>query len=151
MKKAVPEKFRNIDRKAPELESLFNKGRLPATLLKRDSNTVPVNIAKFLRTSILKNICKWLLLSLCSCAPLERFYALHYQFLTEYQKNHPILAFIFRNYRSNYEKRSIKVLIKIWQNSQGNYYVIVSFVTKLTPATLLNQQTLAQLLSCEHH
>ena len=37
--------------------------RRPANLLKKDSNTVVfhMNIAKFLRTTILKNFCEWLL------------------------------------------------------------------------------------------
>ena len=44
--------------------SSLNAGKRPATLLKRGSNTsfFSVNITKFLRASILKNICKPLLL-----------------------------------------------------------------------------------------
>ena len=46
------------------LESLFNKfGSLQATLLQRDSVNIPVNIAKFLKTFILKDICEGLLLN----------------------------------------------------------------------------------------
>ena len=48
-------KFRSIHRKAPVLESLFNKvaGVIPTTLLKKrlQHRCFPVNIAKFLRTS----------------------------------------------------------------------------------------------------
>ena len=52
-------KIWQYSRETPVLESSFR----PATLLKRDSNTVfPVNIGKFLRTPILKNICERLLL-----------------------------------------------------------------------------------------
>ena len=45
-KKSYSQKFHNIHRKTPALESLLNK------------------VAGFLRTPILKNICKWLLLEL---------------------------------------------------------------------------------------
>ena len=57
-KKSFSKKFRNIHWKTPVLESLFNTKRLQHRCL-------PVNIAKFLRTSgIPKNICKRLFLSM---------------------------------------------------------------------------------------
>ena len=48
------------------LEFLLNKvaGFPACNLLKRYSNTGILNIAKFLRTPILKNICEWLFLKL---------------------------------------------------------------------------------------
>ena len=52
-------KIWQYSRETPVLESSFR----PTTLLKRDSNKLfPVNIGKFLRTPILKNICERLLL-----------------------------------------------------------------------------------------
>ena len=59
------EKFRNVFRKTPVQESLYNKvaGR-PATLLKKRSlhDCFPVNFAKFLRTLFVQNTFKQLLL-----------------------------------------------------------------------------------------
>ena len=61
-KKSCSKEFRNIYRKTPVLEFLFNK---VAGLKDRlQHRSFPVNIAKFLRTPILKNICEQLLLSL---------------------------------------------------------------------------------------
>ena len=78
-KKSCSYKFRNIHRKTPVLESLFNKvsylqalfnkvlGLQACNFIKGDSNTptqvFPVNIGKFLRTLILKDICEQLLLN----------------------------------------------------------------------------------------
>ena len=53
--KSCSEKFCNIHRKAPVLEFLFNKKRL-------QRRCFSVNITKFLRTPILNNICKRMLL-----------------------------------------------------------------------------------------
>ena len=49
--------------------SSLNVGKRPATLLKRGSNTsfFSVNITKFLKASILKNLCKLLLLWFIRC------------------------------------------------------------------------------------
>ena len=59
-------KFRNIQRKTPELESLFNKvaGLEVWDFIKKrlQLSCFPLNIAKFLRTPILKNICERVLL-----------------------------------------------------------------------------------------
>ena len=59
-------KFRNIHKKTPVLESLFNKvvGREACNFIKKrlQHRCFPMNIAKFLRTPILKNIYKRLLL-----------------------------------------------------------------------------------------
>ena len=55
MKKAVL-KFRNIHRKAPVLESLFNK--VEGLHFRLQNKCFPLNIVKFLRTPILKNIWK---------------------------------------------------------------------------------------------
>ena len=59
-------KFCNIQRKTPELDSLFNKvASLEACdLIKKrlQLSCFPLNIAKFLRTPILKNICERMLL-----------------------------------------------------------------------------------------
>ena len=64
IKKAV----RNIHRKMPLLESLFNKvaGLLACNFIKKrlQHRCFPVNVAKFLRTDILKNICERLFLCL---------------------------------------------------------------------------------------
>ena len=54
IKNVVLTKFCNIHRKAPVFESLFNK-------VAGFQACFPVNIAKFLGTPILKNICKPLL------------------------------------------------------------------------------------------
>ena len=66
VKKRCSLKFCNIHSKTPVLESLFNKvaGLRPSTLLKRSSNTGVFTwiLRNFLRTPILKNICKRLLL-----------------------------------------------------------------------------------------
>ena len=55
-----------IHRKTPVLESLFDKVAVlqPINFIKKrlQHRCFPVNIEKFLKTSILKNICKWLLL-----------------------------------------------------------------------------------------
>ena len=60
--------FRNIHRKATVLDSLFTKvaGLKVCSFIKKrlQHRCFPVNIAKFLRTPILKNICKWLPLKL---------------------------------------------------------------------------------------
>ena len=58
--------FRNIHRKAPALESLFNRvaGLKTCNCIKRlQQRFFPVNIAKILRAPIFKKICKQLLLS----------------------------------------------------------------------------------------
>ena len=57
MKKAVL-KFRNIHRKTPVLESLFNK--VEGLYFRLQNRCFPLNIVKFLRTPILKNICELL-------------------------------------------------------------------------------------------
>ena len=57
LKKSFSEKFRNIHRKTPVLESLFNRNQ--SIDLQRK---FPVNIARFLKTSILKNTTRQLLL-----------------------------------------------------------------------------------------
>ena len=57
--------FRNIHRKAPALESLFNRvaGLKTCNCIKRlQQRFFPVNIAKILRAPIFKKICKQLLL-----------------------------------------------------------------------------------------
>ena len=62
------QKFRNIYRKTAILDSLFNKvaGLKVCNFIKKRLRHwyFPVNIAKFLRTPILKNIFKWLLLKI---------------------------------------------------------------------------------------
>ena len=67
-KKGFPKKFRNIHRKTPVLASLFNKvsGFQGCNVIKKrlQNRCFPVNIANFLRTTILKNICERLLLYL---------------------------------------------------------------------------------------
>ena len=66
MKKAVLKNFLNIHRKTFVVEPRFNKfaGLETYNLIKKDFSTgiFPVNTEKFLRTPILKNICKQLLL-----------------------------------------------------------------------------------------
>ena len=65
-KKSYSQKFRNIHKKTPVFESLFNKVtgfQVSNIITKRlQHRNFPVNIAKFLRTTILKNICEQLLL-----------------------------------------------------------------------------------------
>ena len=65
-KRSCSQKFRNIQRKIPDLESLFNKaaGREAFNFIKKrlQLRCFPLNIAKFLRTPFLKNICERLLL-----------------------------------------------------------------------------------------
>ena len=60
-------KFRRIHRKAPALESVFNKvaGLKACNFIQKrlQHKCFPVNIAKVLKTPILKNICKQLLLT----------------------------------------------------------------------------------------
>ena len=72
-KNSSPEKFRNISRKTPVSESLFNKvaghkvaGLKVCNFLKKrlQQRCFRVNIAKFLRTLILKNISKRFFLKL---------------------------------------------------------------------------------------
>ena len=66
----------------PALESLFNKiaGLKACNFIKKrfQHRSFPVNIAKFLRKPILKNICKRLLLSLTTTFPqislMEEYY-----------------------------------------------------------------------------
>ena len=60
-KKSCSQKFLNTHRKIPVLESLFNK---TAGLIKKrhQHGYFPVNIAKYLRKPMLKNICERLLL-----------------------------------------------------------------------------------------
>ena len=64
--KCFVKKFSNIRRKTSVLESLFNKAAVLQTsnfIKKRlQHRCFSVNIAKYLRTPILKNFCKWLLL-----------------------------------------------------------------------------------------
>ena len=71
-KKKVFLKFRNFHRKTLVLESLFNKaaGLKACNFIKKrlQHRCFPVNIAKFLRTFILKNICERLLLKLYNLA-----------------------------------------------------------------------------------
>ena len=59
-------KYCNIQRKIPELESLFNKaaGLETCNFIKKglQLRCFPLNIAKFLRTFILENICEQRLL-----------------------------------------------------------------------------------------
>ena len=66
-KKSGFEKFRKIYRKTPVLESLFNKGAgiQACNFIKKrlQQKCFPVNIAKFLKISILKNMCDRLPLS----------------------------------------------------------------------------------------
>ena len=60
-------KVHQFHRKAPMLDFLFNKVEVlkACNFIKRDSNIgVPVNIAKFLKTPILKNICERLLMQM---------------------------------------------------------------------------------------
>ena len=61
-KKKWSYKFRHTHRKAPVLEPLFSK---VSFLFKKilQGRWLPVNIANFLRTPILKKICEWLFLS----------------------------------------------------------------------------------------
>ena len=54
-----------IHRKKPELKFLFNKGAgLTHNIIKKrlQHRFLPINNANFLKTPILRNICKWLLL-----------------------------------------------------------------------------------------
>ena len=64
-KKICSQKFPNIHRKTSVLESLFNKvaGLQACNFIKKryQHRCFPVNISKFSRTSILKNICVRLL------------------------------------------------------------------------------------------
>ena len=62
--KSCLSKFRNIHKKAPVLESLFNKSLKACNFSKKRirHRCFPVNTAKFSRTIILKNICKRLFL-----------------------------------------------------------------------------------------
>ena len=63
--KSCSEKFRNFHRKTPALESLFKSCRILGLQLywkRLQHRCFPVNIAKFLRTPILKNIYQRLLL-----------------------------------------------------------------------------------------
>ena len=68
-KKSCSKKICNIQGKTPELESLFNKaaGLKAYNFIKKrlQLSCFPLNIAKFLRTPILKNICKRLLHVTC--------------------------------------------------------------------------------------
>ena len=72
IKKSCSKKFRNIHRKTPVLESLFNKvAELKACKFikkKLQRRCFPVNIAKFLRAPILKNTWEWLFLLEQSCS-----------------------------------------------------------------------------------
>ena len=65
-KKSCPEKFCNIHMKTPVLESLFNKVGGLCSFIKKglQRRCFPANIANFLRTAILKNVCERLLLNL---------------------------------------------------------------------------------------
>ena len=67
IKKPVLKNFRNIHRKTPLIESLFNKVTYLQTCnfiqKGRQRKCLPANIAKFLRASILKNFCERLLLT----------------------------------------------------------------------------------------
>ena len=67
-KKRCSLKFRNVYRKTPVLEPLFNKvaGLKARNFFKKrlQRRYFPRTIAKFLRTPILKNICKPLLLAI---------------------------------------------------------------------------------------
>ena len=62
-------KFGNVHRKTPVLELLFNivAGLKNCSFITKrfQHQYFIVNILKFLRTSILKNICEWLLLYIC--------------------------------------------------------------------------------------
>ena len=60
-KRSWSQKFRNTYKKTLVLESLFDTVEIKMTLQQRRST---VNIAKFLRAPILKNICEQLLLDL---------------------------------------------------------------------------------------
>ena len=75
--KKCSEKLRNIHRKIPVLESLFNNvASLKACnfIKKRlQHRCCPVNIAKFLRTPTLRNICERLLLTIESLVKLFVF------------------------------------------------------------------------------
>ena len=66
-KKAVLKNFANIHMKMAVVESLSDKvsGLQACNFVKKrlQHRCLPVNIAKFLRIPILKNICEWLLLS----------------------------------------------------------------------------------------
>ena len=68
LKKSCSKKFRNIHRKAPVLDSLFNKvvGVKACNFIKKrfQHRYFSMSIAGFLRTLILKNICERLLLIL---------------------------------------------------------------------------------------
>ena len=71
-KKRCSQKFRKFRRKTPMLEGL------QALLKKRlQHRYFPVKFAKFLRTSMLKNIHKWLLLDQCETVPVGNLWALH--------------------------------------------------------------------------
>ena len=59
IQKSCSKKFRNIHRKTPVLESVFNKALCKNKRLRHRS--FPVNNVKFLRTPIDKNICEGLL------------------------------------------------------------------------------------------
>ena len=60
----------NIHRKTPVLESLFNKVYRKETL----KQVFPVNIVKFLRTSIRKKTCKRILLHESDCSKTSSFF-----------------------------------------------------------------------------
>ena len=64
---SFPWKLRDIHRKTPVLESLFNKVTgLQCNFIKMrpQQRCFPVDIAKFFRAPILKKICEWLLMFL---------------------------------------------------------------------------------------
>ena len=88
IKKAFLKILRSIHRKTPALESLFNKaaGLLTCNLIKKrlQHRCFPVNIAKFLKTPILKNICEGLLL--CEMKIISKCNYCHALFPLRYEK-----------------------------------------------------------------
>ena len=71
--------FHNIQRKTPELESLFNKvtGLQPCNFIKKrlQLRYFPLNIATFLRTALFIEHFRWLVLDPVSHLRLNFFYA----------------------------------------------------------------------------
>ena len=68
VKEAVHKKLRQFQRKTPVLKSLFNKvaGLRVCSFIKKglQHRCFSVKLAKFLRTTLLKNTCEWLLLKI---------------------------------------------------------------------------------------
>ena len=93
-KKNCLSKFRNIHRKTPLLESFLIKLQALGLLKKRlQDRCFPVNIAKFLRAPILKNICEQLLLMLTNIY-LNLTFEYHYFFAKTVNGLKPLNNFV---------------------------------------------------------